>query len=45
MLHVRARDTSHLEEALERIRDQEGVRRTQTQIVLSTLFERPFDET
>src|SRR5918995_5909945 len=44
MLHVRARDTSHLEEALERIRDQEGVRRTQTQIVLSTLFERPFDE-
>jgi DNA-binding Lrp family transcriptional regulator len=44
VLHVRARDTSHLEEALERIRDQEGVRRTQTQIVLSTLFERPFDE-
>ena len=44
MLHVRARDTSHLEEALERIRDHEGVTRTQTQIVLSTLFERPFDE-
>jgi DNA-binding Lrp family transcriptional regulator len=42
MLHVRARDTAHLEEALERIRDAHGVIRTQTQIVLSTLFERPF---
>jgi DNA-binding Lrp family transcriptional regulator len=42
MLHVRARDTSHLEQALERIRDYPGVSRTQTQIVLSTLFERPF---
>ena len=42
MLHVRARDTAHLEEALERIRDAPGVIRTQTQIVLSTLFERPF---
>ena len=45
MLHVRARDTSHLEQALERIRDNPGVARTQTQIVLSTLFERPFRET
>jgi DNA-binding Lrp family transcriptional regulator len=44
MLHVRARDTSHLEQALERIRDNPGVARTQTQIVLSTLFERPFRE-
>jgi len=43
MLHVRARDTAHLEEALERIRDAPGVIRTQTQIILSTLFERPFD--
>ena len=43
-VHVRARETSHLEEALERIRDHRGVTRTQTQIVLSTLFERPFDE-
>src|SRR5215204_4873058 len=43
IIHVRARDTSHLEEALERIRDHPGVTRTQTQIVLSTLFERPFD--
>jgi DNA-binding Lrp family transcriptional regulator len=44
MVHVRARDTSHLEQALERIRAHTGVTRTQTQIVLSTLFERPFDE-
>jgi DNA-binding Lrp family transcriptional regulator len=44
MLHVRARDTTHLEQALERIRDHPGVTRTQTQIVLSTLFERPFGE-
>ena len=35
---------SHLERALERIRDPRGARRTQTQIVLSTLFERPFDD-
>jgi DNA-binding Lrp family transcriptional regulator len=44
MLRVRARDTAHLEETLERIRDHPGVTRTQTQIVLSTLFERPFEE-
>src|ERR1700760_3682964 len=44
MVHVRARDTAHLEEALERIRGYPGVTRTRTQIVLSTLFERPFDE-
>src|SRR5829696_8443778 len=36
MLHVRARDTAHLEQALERIRDAPGVIRTHTQIVLST---------
>ena len=41
ILHVRARDTAHLEEALERIRDTPGITRTQTQVVLSTLFERP----
>ncbi len=41
VLHVRARDTGHLEAALERIRATPGVRRTQTQVVLSTLFERP----
>jgi DNA-binding Lrp family transcriptional regulator len=41
MMHVYARDTAHLEEALERIRDAPGIIRTQTQVVLSTLFERP----
>src|ERR671931_217439 len=44
MLHVRARDTAHLEGALERLRDHPGVTRTKPQIVLSTLFERPFEE-
>lgn len=41
ILHVRARDTAHLEATLERLRDAPGVIRTQTQVVLSTLFERP----
>jgi DNA-binding Lrp family transcriptional regulator len=41
ILHLRAQDTKHLEEALERIRDVTGVLRTQTQVVLSTLLERP----
>jgi len=41
ILHVRATDTQHLEEALERIRETPGVSRTQTQVVLSTLLERP----
>jgi DNA-binding Lrp family transcriptional regulator len=41
ILHVRAADTQHLEQALERIRETPGVIRTQTQVVLSTLFERP----
>jgi DNA-binding Lrp family transcriptional regulator len=44
ILHVRARDTAHLEEALERIRAAPGIIRTQTQVVLSTLFERPMAE-
>ncbi len=44
ILHVRAEDTQHLEQALERMRDTPGVIRTQTQIVLSTLFEKPFAE-
>jgi len=43
ILHLHARDTGHLEEALERIRDVPGVIRTQTQVVLSTLFERPVE--
>jgi DNA-binding Lrp family transcriptional regulator len=42
VLHVRAADTAHLEAALERIRASPGVTGTQTQVVLSTLFERPF---
>lgn len=42
ILHVRATDSKDLERTLERIRDQPGVIRTQTQVVLSTLFERPF---
>ena len=41
ILHVRASDTQHLEDALERIRETPGVLRTQTQVVLSTLFEHP----
>src|SRR3954453_22048229 len=43
VVHVRARDTAHLEETLERLRDHPGITHTQTQIVLSTLFERPFE--
>ncbi len=43
ILHVHARDTAHLEDALERIRDAPGITRTQTQVVLSTLFERPVE--
>jgi DNA-binding Lrp family transcriptional regulator len=43
ILHLHARDTEHLEEALERLRDAPGIRRTQTQVVLSTLFERPVE--
>jgi DNA-binding Lrp family transcriptional regulator len=41
IIHLRAADTQHLEQALERLRDTPGVRRTHTQVVLSTLFERP----
>jgi DNA-binding Lrp family transcriptional regulator len=41
ILHLRASDTQHLELALERVRETQGVVRTQTQVVLSTLFERP----
>ena len=44
VLHVRARDTAHLERTLERLRDAPGVIRTQTQVVLSTLFERPLTQ-
>jgi len=41
VLVVRASDTQHLELLLARLREHTGVLRTQTQIVLSTLFERP----
>jgi DNA-binding Lrp family transcriptional regulator len=44
ILHLRAEDNQHLEQALERIRDTQGVLRTETQIVLSTLLERPVIE-
>jgi DNA-binding Lrp family transcriptional regulator len=40
---VRARDTHHLEATLARIRAADGVLRTQTSVVLSTLLERPFE--
>lgn len=45
IIHLRAEDNQHLEETLERIRETDGVLRTQTQIVLSTLLERPVIET
>jgi DNA-binding Lrp family transcriptional regulator len=44
ILHLRAEDNQHLEQALERIRETPGVLRTETQIVLSTLLERPVVE-
>ena len=44
IVHVRAEDNKHLEQALERIRETDGVLRTQTQVVLSTLIERPVAE-
>ncbi len=40
ILHVMAEDTHDLELALERIRDTEGITRTVTEVVLSTLFQR-----
>jgi DNA-binding Lrp family transcriptional regulator len=40
LLHVRARDTKDLELALERIRATQGITRTVTEVVLSTLFQR-----
>jgi DNA-binding Lrp family transcriptional regulator len=40
LLHVMARDTKDLELALERIRAADGVTRTVTEVVLSTLFQR-----
>jgi DNA-binding Lrp family transcriptional regulator len=40
MLHVMAEDTKDLESALERIRSTDGISRTVTEVVLSTLFQR-----
>jgi DNA-binding Lrp family transcriptional regulator len=40
LLHVMASDTKGLELALERIRATQGVTRTVTEVVLSTLFQR-----
>jgi DNA-binding Lrp family transcriptional regulator len=40
IVHVMARDTKDLELALERIRATEGITRTVTEVVLSTLFQR-----
>lgn len=40
LLHVMAHDTNDLEQVLERIRSTEGVTRTVTEVVLSTLFQR-----
>ncbi len=44
LLHVMAEDTQDLELCLERIRATDGISRTVTEVVLSTLFERPFAE-
>jgi DNA-binding Lrp family transcriptional regulator len=40
LLHVMAEDTKDLEQVLEKIRSTEGVTRTVTEVVLSTLFQR-----
>ena len=42
ILIVRAQDTVHLEEVLERLRETPAITRTRTAAVLSTLLERPF---
>jgi DNA-binding Lrp family transcriptional regulator len=40
LLHVRAEDTKDLEDTLERIRATDGITRTVTEVVLSTLLRR-----
>ena len=40
LLHVMAEDTKDLESCLERIRSTDGIDRTVTEVVLSTLFQR-----
>src|SRR4051794_35289090 len=44
ILIVRAQDTVHLEDVLERLRETPAITRTRTAVVLSTLLERPFEE-
>ena len=43
ILIVRAEDTVHLEQVLERLREAPAITRTRTAVVLSTLLERPFE--
>jgi len=40
LLHVRVRDTAHLEEALERIRSEGFIAQTRSLVVLTRLLER-----
>lgn len=40
LVHLRAADMAHFEQALERLRASDGVARTESTIVLSTLMER-----
>jgi DNA-binding Lrp family transcriptional regulator len=40
LLHVRARDNMHLEQAMERVRDEPNVDHTESVIVLSRLIDR-----
>lgn len=41
LLHMLARDIKHLEEAMERVREEPNVERTESAIVLSRLIDRP----
>lgn len=41
LVHVRAADMAHFEQALERLRATDGVVRTESRIVLSALLDRP----
>ncbi|MEV5825852.1 Lrp/AsnC family transcriptional regulator [Spirillospora sp. NPDC052242] len=43
LVHVRARDIQHLEQALERLRREDNITATKTSIVLSRLIGHPFD--
>jgi DNA-binding Lrp family transcriptional regulator len=43
LVHLRARDIQHLEQALERLRREQNIVQTKTSIVLSRLIGRPTD--